>query len=117
MTGRTCALVLVVWLAGCTANDDVPAPQLSAVSPASARAGSVVTITGAYLCQQPDTGNEDPLSCANMGSVQFGTSPATPTLWSDTTISVEVPSLAPATLDLSALVAGRSSNAISFTIE
>ena len=109
-------LVVVVALVACSANDDVPAPQLGSVVPARATAGTVVTVVGNYFCQRPNTGNEDPL-CDTTGQVNFGASAGTVTSWSDTTIMVEVPQGALGPVVLSVIVNGRSSNPISFTVQ
>ncbi|MDB4956135.1 MAG: hypothetical protein JWO36_3704 [Myxococcales bacterium] len=101
---------------GCSANDDVPAPQISSVTPDHSPVGSVVTIVGNYFCQRPNTGNEDP-TCAVSGTVNFETSPATPSQWSDTAIMVEVPALTAGSADVVVTAAGRTSNPVSFIVE
>ena len=107
---------LLLLVVACSANDDVPAPQLSSVVPAAAPAGSVVTISGDYFCQRPNTGNEDPL-CDTTGVVNFGASPGPVTQWSDTTIMVEVPQGALGSVALSVTVKGRTSNPIAFRVQ
>ncbi len=113
---RRLAVVLVLAAASCTANDDVPAPIVASVTPSSANPGSVLTIAGSYLCQQPGS-DEDPLDCQNMGEVDFGDSPVAPIMWTDTSISVEVPNLDTGEIDVSVSVAGRTSNSVSFTVD
>lgn len=107
---------LLILLAACSANDDIPAPQVSTVVPAAATAGAVVTVQGNYFCQRPNTGNEDPL-CASTGEVSFGATPGTISQWTDTAIMVEVPQGPTGTLALSVIVNGRSSNPISFRVQ
>lgn len=113
-------LLLIAALASaCSANDSIPAPQVAAVQPDTASVGSLVTITGAYFCQRPDLGGEvDPGPCAVVdGLVHFAAIPATPTVWTDTSIQVEVPQGAAGTLDVSISVAGRTSNAVPFVTQ
>lgn len=105
----------VLLLAGCTAGDDLPAPVLSSISPEHALGGTAVTIQGEYLCQQPET--EDPSSCANIGTVFFGQTPATVGDYGETMIQADVPELASASYPVSVIVAGRRSNAVSFTVD
>lgn len=103
-------------VAACSAADDIPAPQISSVVPAAAVPGAIVTVQGSYFCQRPNTGNEDPM-CTSTGTVNFGASPGTVTLWTDPAIMVEVPQGALGTVALSVTVNGRSSNPISFTVQ
>jgi hypothetical protein len=80
--------------ASCTASDDVPAPMISAVNPEHAQPGVSVTIIGDFFCQQPETGGEvDPLACANVGTVNFGPTPANVGMYTEHMITAEVPSL------------------------
>jgi hypothetical protein len=113
---RASEFVLACCLAGCSANDDIPAPQISSITPSHAPVGSVVTIAGDYFCQRPKTGNEDP-TCPVSGTVNFGSSPATPTTWSDLAIMVEVPQLTVGDADVAVTAAGRTSNPVSFVVE
>jgi len=106
------ALALV---AACSANDDVPSPQIAAVTPASASPGTVVTVAGSYFCQQP-TMPDDPLACENLGEVRFGTASGNVALYSDTSIMVEVPG-GLGTVAVTVAAAGRTSNAVDFVIE
>ena len=109
-----------IALAGCTANDDIHAPTLSSVSPTRATAGTSIVLTGSYFCQQPEPhggGDVDPFACVNMGNVQFGTSPVSPSQYTDTSITVEVPNASQGSSTLSVSVAGRTSNGVEFTIE
>jgi len=107
---------LLVLLAACSANDDIPAPQVSAVIPAAGAPGAIVTVQGNDFCQRPDTGNEDPL-CTSTGGVSFGASPGTVSQWTDTAIMVEVPQGVVGTVALTVGVNGRSSNAVSFDVQ
>ena len=115
------ALRLLCWVAlsACSANDDVPAPAIAAVQPDRAAPGATVTVTGSYLCQQPRTtdGDVDPLACDHEGSVMFGTAPGVVTSYTDTAVLVEVPALAPGSVDVTVSVAGRGSNRVGFVVE
>ena len=81
-------LVLAV-LVGCSANDDIPSPLISTITPDQAPAGAQVVVAGSYFCQRPGT-SEDP-TCTTSGDVHFGTVPSAPSQWTDTAIMVEVP--------------------------
>ncbi len=108
-------LLLPLLVAACTANDDIPAPQLSSVVPAQAMPGTIVLVSGDYFCQRPDTGNEDP-TCDSTGDVSFGASPGTISNWSDTAIMVEVPQGALGSVSVTVSVNGRTSNSTSFDV-
>jgi uncharacterized protein (TIGR03437 family) len=99
----------------CTAGEDIPAPAVSSLSPTHASAGSVVTINGSFFCQQTET--EDPLACTNVGSVDFGSVPATVGMYSDQAITVEVPALQPGNVAVSVVSAGRRSNHVDFGVD
>lgn len=105
----------MILLAACSANDDIPAPQLSAVTPDQATAGTVVVVTGSYFCQQPGT-TEDPLACDNVGTVLFGTASGNVAQYADTSIMVEVPG-GTGPVQVTVAVAGRTSNGVDFTIQ
>ncbi len=113
---RRLHLILVIFLAACSASDDIPAPLISSVQPDSATGGSVVVVNGSYFCQRPDTGQEDPI-CDTPGEVQFGESPATVTSYTDTTIMVEVPQDLIGMVSLDVVADGRESNEVTFTGE
>lgn len=102
--------------AGCSFNDDVPAPSVANVVPARAVAGTLVTITGNHFCQRPDTGNDDP-TCPAIGTVDFGLSPGSTVMWSDVALTVEVPALAPGPVSVTVVAAGRVSNGVTFTVD
>lgn len=106
----------LLLVAACSANDDVPAPQLSSIVPDHASAGSVVLVEGNYFCQRPVTVTDEP-TCSSTGGVNFGASPGTVTGWMDTAIMVEVPPGAQGSVSLSVVVNGRSSNAIAFVVQ
>jgi hypothetical protein len=106
-----------VACAGCTQSDDVPAPLIATVLPEHAPPGVSVTISGHGFCQQPDTGDEDPLACVNMGIVEFGQVPGTIVSYTDDMISVEVPALELGPTTVSVAVAGRRSNRAGFTVD
>jgi hypothetical protein len=111
---RQLAPALVVLLVACSANDDLPSPAISAISPDQAAAASVVVISGNYFCHQPAT--EDPLACDNIGTVEFGATAAIASQYTDTAIMAEVPS-GQGSVEVVVVVAGHSSNAVGFTIE
>jgi hypothetical protein len=111
---RKLAIAGVVALVGCSANDDLPSPQVATVTPTHAAEGATVLITGSYFCHQPE--DEDPLACANVGSVSFDASVANVTTYTDTMVMVEVPNNSGA-VQIRITVAGHISNGIGFTIE
>jgi hypothetical protein len=114
---RALALLLVV-AAACTANDDVPAPVLAAATPDHAGVGAVVMLSGAYLCQQPDgSADTDPLACAHTGSVAFGVVPAVVTQYTDSSITTEVPDVAPGPVTITVATGGRTTNGLDFTVD
>jgi hypothetical protein len=118
MFTRAPTLAALLALAGCSANDDVPAPSISAVLPDHGTPGSVVTVTGAGLCQQPrGSSDDDPFACAHVGVVLFGVAPATATAYTDAIVMVEVPPVATGRSSVMVVVAGRSSNSLDFTVE
>ncbi len=107
---------LLAATAACSFNDDVPAPNLANVVPGRAVAGALVTLSGNHFCQRPDTGNED-LTCAAVGTVDFGLSPGITAMWSDVAIAAEVPSHPPGPVTVTVVAAGRVSNGVTFTVE
>ncbi|HUJ63522.1 MAG TPA: IPT/TIG domain-containing protein [Kofleriaceae bacterium] len=104
-------------LCGCSANDDVPAPQVSAVTPDASPPGTIVTVSGAYFCQRPDTGSDDDPDCAVAGTVDFGNVPGTTSDWTDTAIMVEVPSGITGSVEVDVTAQGRTSNGVGFTVQ
>ena len=102
-------------LAACSANADVPAPMVSNIEPDRAPAGALVTLHGHYFCQRPGM-SEEPL-CDAIGEVHFGAAPGTPALWTDTAISVEVPSGVAGRVGVTVIANGRTSNSAPFTAE
>jgi hypothetical protein len=111
-----CLHVAVLLLGACSANDDIPAPLVSTIVPDHGPPGAVVAIQGAYFCQRPDTGTDDP-TCDTEGSVDFGEVPGTATVWDDNQIMVEVPAAAVGSNDVVVIASGRTSNAVTFTTE
>jgi hypothetical protein len=108
------ALALLV-AAGCSANDDIPAPMIASVTPQQAVPGTNVVIAGTNFCQQPES--EDPLACAHVGVVLFGSQPSTLGQYEDTTISADVPALTPGETTVFVSVGGKMSNGADFTAE
>ncbi len=110
----------ISWFAllACSANDDVPAPALSAVQPDHAAPGTTVTVSGSYLCQEPRTDTDaDPLACEHVGTVMFDTTPGMVSSYTDSMVLVDVPGLAPGGVSVAVSVSGRSSNRINFVVE
>lgn len=107
------AIVLVV--AGCSANDDFPAPQIASVSPQHAAPGSSVVIAGNYFCHQSEE-DQQAQPCTTIGTVYFGTTIAIALQYDETSITAEVPDGTGQT-DITINVAGEHSNAIAFTFE
>ena len=80
-------------------------PVISAVSPASGPVGTTVVITGANFGASQGT-----------GSVTFNETPATPSNWSDTSITLTVPTNA-TTGNVVVTVDGTASNAVTFSVK
>jgi uncharacterized protein (TIGR03437 family) len=110
------AFVSGASFAACSANNDIPTPQIASITPDHGAAGTVVQIAGSYFCQRPDTGNEDP-TCATAGSVEFGTVPGIATAWADNAIQVEVPAVSTGAVAVTVTAAGRISNSATFSID
>ncbi len=110
---------LLFLLAACSASDDVPAPVVSGVQPNHGPPGSSVIVTGDYFCGQPMNGSDevDPVDCAFMGYVEFGTVHATSTQYADTSITTDVPEEAAGPVRVVVEVTGRISNDVTFVIE
>ncbi len=109
-----CAACLV--LVACSANDDVPAPLVGSVTPGHAPPGAVVRIDGDYFCGPPPDG-DNPDACPFTGLVGLGTVPSISSLWTPTTIMVEVPTGQRGEVELVVIVAGRRSNDLDFVID
>ncbi len=82
-----------------------PAPSISSVSPTSGAPGTSVTIAGANFGSSQGT-----------STVDFGTTAAAVTSWSDTSITVTVPNVAAGAADVTVTVGGTASNSESFTV-
>lgn len=108
---KWCALLVA---AACSANDDLPAPQIGTITPGHATAGTIVVIDGSYFCHQP--ASDDPLACEHTGDVHFGAAVANTVIYSDTEIHAEVPAI-PGTVDVFVEVEGHMSNSVSFTVD
>jgi len=106
-------LVFAVLL-GCSANDSIPAPLISALNPNHGPPGAVVMITGQYFCQQPV--GEDPACDAN-ATAQFGSVPGIISAYTDTAIMVEVPDGITGKVSVTVTAAGKTSNGVTFTAE
>ena len=106
-------------VAACSSNDDIPAPLLAGVVPASASPGAIVSVDGSYLCQEPDGPSDDPgFQCDSDGTISFNQTPAIATsAWTDTGVMVEVPTEAAGVVQITATQNGRDSNSISFTVQ
>jgi hypothetical protein len=106
--------LLLVTMLGCSANDDFPAPQVSSVTPDHAPAGSVVQVNGQHFCQSPV--GEDP-ACDTSGTVQFGAVPGVVSTYNDNSVLVEVPTGIAGHVSVTVSAAGKTSNAVSFTVD
>jgi hypothetical protein len=83
----------------------VAPPFIGSLSPDTGSTGTVVTINGSNFGSSPGT-----------GSVSFSGVPATPTAWSDTTITAAVPTGA-VTGPVVVTAGGEASNAVVFTVD
>jgi hypothetical protein len=106
--------LLVVAMLGCSANDDIPSPQISSLNPDHGPAGAVIMIAGQYFCQAPV--GEDP-ACDTVGTVSFDAAPGIVSSYTDTAIMVEVPTGNTGEVTVRVTAAGKTSNAITFTEE
>jgi hypothetical protein len=117
LAGALGAFAAVVGLGACSLNDDVPSPSVSAVTPDQAAPGTVVVVSGSYFCQRPQDGSDDNPDCTSTGTVTFSNVPATPSNWTDTAISVEVPAGVSGQADVQVVADGKESNSVGFTVE
>jgi len=115
MNVRRIVTILGLVLSACSENDDVPAPLIASVTPSHATPGTTVTIGGSNFCQQPET-SDDPLACLHSGEVVFGVTTGTVNLYTDDSITAEVPS-AMGSVELVVTSNGRSSNELDFVID
>jgi hypothetical protein len=112
------AIAVAVFLAACSANDDIPAPVLASATPASANVNTIITLSGSYFCQQPEgSADSDPLACAHTGAVMFGETPANATQYTDSSITTQVPEMPAGDTQISVATGGRETNTIDFTVE
>jgi hypothetical protein len=89
-----------------TVNSSSSTPSISSLSPTSGAAGSSVTISGANLGASQGT-----------STVKFGTTTATVTSWSNTSITATVPStLAAGSVNITVTTSAGTSNAVAFTV-
>jgi hypothetical protein len=115
---RFAFIAVAVVLAACSANDDIPAPVLASATPSSANVGTIIMLSGSYLCQQPEGSDDsDPLACAHTGAVAFGEMPANVTQYTDSSITAQVPDLPAGDTQVSVATGGRETNTIDFTVE
>lgn len=91
--------------------------MISSITPNHGLPGISVTIEGDYLCQQQETGEEDPLGCAITGTVSFGKTPGTIGLYTEHEIAADVPELEPTSYPVSVAVGGRRSNTLTFVVD
>jgi hypothetical protein len=110
-------VLLVVVLAACSANDDVPAPRVAGITPDHAPVGALVMVTGEFFCAQPEDDEGDPLRCDVIGAVSFDTATAAVAGYTDTLITAEVPDAPRGRTQVTVIVGGRLSNRVGFTIE
>lgn len=111
------AAAIAIALAGCSANDDIPAPQIANVVPSHAPSGQVVVVNGMYFCQRPQGGSDQDPNCTVIGTVAFGGVPGTAVSWTDSAIMVEVPQAVAGRADVQVTAAGRTSNSVAFTLD
>ena len=78
---------------------------LSSLSPSSGLAGNACNLSGLLFGASQGT-----------SVVHFGGGTATPLTWSDNTITITVPSVAPGTYNVSVTVGAQTSNALPFTV-
>jgi hypothetical protein len=119
---RRLSVCFAVASASCMApgGDDFPPPRLAAVVPIAGSPGQPVMLLGDHFCAGPDDHDDtEPFVCAEpAGSVRFGTEHAESLAWTMTTIDVTVPLEAlPGRTSVRVSVAGRTSNAVGFTVE
>jgi hypothetical protein len=113
---RTLVFASVLVAGACSLNDDVPAPIVAAVTPDQAAPGTVVVVSGSYFCQRPQNGSNDNPDCTVTGTITFGGVPATPSNWTDTAISVEVPLGVSGQSAVAVTANGKESNSVGFTV-
>lgn len=113
----TRAFAVALALAGCSANDDIPAPSVANVVPNHGTPGQVVVVNGRYFCQRPQGGSDQDPHCSVIGTVAFGSVPGTTVDWTDTAIMVEVPQTAAGRADVHVTADGRTSNSVAFTVD
>src|SRR5258708_1090262 len=80
-------------------------PTISSINPTSAAPGASVTVTGTNFS-----------ATANANTVTFGAATATVTAATTTSLTVTVPNIAAGAENVTVSVAGKSSNAIGFTV-
>ena len=108
--------MLATLAGGCFfGGEDLPAPRIAAIVPASGAAGVTVMIEGDHFCPIPDTG-DPPVTCDGAGLVRFGPTTADTSRWADQEIDAIVPALPPGRVDVTVTVGGSSSNVGSFEV-
>ena len=111
--------LLLLSIAGCAANDELPPPTIASITPERARPGTPVTIAGEHFCQQPapeDHGEQDPLACRMMGAVRFGVADGELDRYTDASITVTVPELPRGEASVHVVVGGRVSNSVDLLV-
>jgi hypothetical protein len=82
-----------------------PTPTITSLAPTSGAPGASITITGTNFS-----------TTANANTVSFGTTIATVTAATATSLHVTVPNIAAGVVNVTVAVAGKTSNAASFTV-
>lgn len=83
----------------------VPAPSITALSPATGTPGTLVTISGVHFGTAQGT-----------SSVLFGSAAAAVTAWSDTSVHITVPSLPAGPASVTVKTGTKTSNSVAFTV-
>ena len=83
-------IALLLVLAACSANDDVPAPRIAGITPDHAPVGAFVMVTGDFFCAQPEDDEADPLACDVIGVLGFDAANASVSAYGNLSISAEV---------------------------
>ena len=101
--GSVNVTVIVGGIASNAAAYAVAAPSITLMTPATGTVGSTVTISGNNFS-------------ATQNTVNFGSTPATVTAWSNTSITVTVPAVTLGAVNVTVTVGGLTSNAVDYTV-